>query len=55
MVSRSKKGNRVQVMGYYTPAAVRRLLALSKATRIPQAVLLREALDDLLAKRATKK
>jgi hypothetical protein len=31
---------------------VRRLKALSKATRVPQSVYLREALDDLLKKYA---
>lgn len=37
-------------MGYYSPEAVKRLKALSKATRVPQAAYLREALDDLLKK-----
>jgi hypothetical protein len=49
VVSKSK-GNQLQVMGYYSPEAVKRLKALSKATRIPQAAYLREALDDLLKK-----
>jgi predicted DNA-binding protein len=39
-------------MGYYSPEAVRRLRALSEATRVPQAAYLREALDDLLKKYA---
>ena len=49
MVSKSK-GNQVQMVGYYAPEAVKRLKALSKATRVPQAAYLREALDDLLKK-----
>jgi hypothetical protein len=51
MVSKSK-GNQVQMAGYYDPDAVRRLKALSDATRVPQAAYLREALDDLLKKYA---
>ena len=51
MVSKSK-GTQKQVMGYYSPEAVRRLRALSEATRVPQAAYLREALDDLLKKYA---
>jgi predicted DNA-binding protein len=46
----NSKGKQLQVMGYYGPEAVRRLKALSKATRVPQAAYLREALDDLLKK-----
>ena len=52
MVSKSK-GIQKQVMGYYSPEAVRRLRALSEATRVPQAAYLREALDDLLRKYAS--
>ena len=44
------KGKQVQVMGYYSPEAAKQLRALSKATRIPQAAYLREALDALLKK-----
>ncbi len=51
MVTKSK-GNQVQMAGYYDPAAVQRLKALSEATRVPQAAYLREALDDLLRKYA---
>lgn len=51
MVSKPK-GNQVQVLGYYSPEAAEQLRRLSKATRIPQAALLREALDDLLKKYA---
>ena len=49
MISNSK-GNQVQLTGYFEPEAVRGLKALSKTTRVPQAVYLREALDDLLKK-----
>jgi hypothetical protein len=51
MVSKSK-GKQVQMAGYYDPDAVRRLKALSEATRVPQSAYLREALDDLLKKYA---
>lgn len=51
MVS-NPKGKQLQVMGYYSPAAAEQLRRLSKATRIPQAALLREALEDLLRKYA---
>ncbi|HEY4749692.1 MAG TPA: ribbon-helix-helix domain-containing protein [Steroidobacteraceae bacterium] len=51
MVSKPK-GNQKQVMGYYSPEVVKRLKALSVATRVPQAAYLREALDDLLNKHA---
>jgi predicted DNA-binding protein len=51
MISNAK-GNQVQVTSYYEPEAVRQLKALSKATRIPQAAYLREALEDLLRKHA---
>lgn len=51
MVS-NPKGKQTQVVGYYTPEAAEQLRRLSKATRIPQAALLREALDDLLKKHA---
>ena len=47
MVSRSE-GKRSQVLGYYDSAAVKHLQLLSKLTRVPQSVYLREALDDLL-------
>ena len=51
MVSKPK-GSQVQVMGYFSPDAVKALKALSAATRVPQAAYLREALDDLLKKYA---
>jgi hypothetical protein len=44
------KGNRTQLLGYYDPSAVKQLRLLSKQTRVPQSVYLREALDDLLRK-----
>jgi len=46
------KGKQVQVMGYFSPESAKQLKRLSEATRIPQAALLREALDDLLKKHA---
>lgn len=46
------KGNQVQVMGYYSPEAAKQLRRLSEVTRVPQAALLREALDYLLKKYA---
>ena len=49
MVSKPK-GNRTQLLGYYDPSAVKHLKLLSKLTRVPQSVYLREALDDLLRK-----
>ena len=51
MVSKPK-GKQVQVMGYFSPEAVKELKRLSVATRVPQAAYLREALDDLLKKYA---
>lgn len=51
MVSKPK-GNQVQMVGYYSTEGAEQLRRLSKATRIPQAALLREALDDLLKKYA---
>jgi len=53
MVSKSK-GNQTPITSYYEAAAVQRLKALSETTRVPQAVYLREALDDLLKKYASK-
>lgn len=43
-------GKQIRVVSYYTPEAVERLDRLSAVTRITKAVLLREALDDLLKK-----
>ena len=51
MISNAK-GNQVQITSYYEPEAAEQLKALSKATRVPQAAYLREALDDLLKKYA---
>lgn len=39
---------------YLEPEAAKRLDALAERTRIPKAVLLREAVDDLLAKHEPK-
>ena len=47
------KGKQAQVMGYYSPEAAKQLRRLSEVTRIPQAALLREALEDLLKKYAS--
>lgn len=52
MISKAK-GNQTQITSYYDPDAVLRLKALSEMTRVPQAVYLREALDDLLKKYAS--
>lgn len=49
MVSKPK-GNQAQILGYYSPEAAELLRKLSETTRIPQAALLREALEDLLAR-----
>ena len=49
MISKSK-GNQTAITSYYDPDTVKLLKALSEATRIPQSVYLREALDDLLKK-----
>jgi hypothetical protein len=51
MVSNSK-GKQAQITSYYDTAAVRQLKRLSEATRVAQAVYLREALEDLLKKYA---
>ena len=47
------KGKQVPISGYYDPDTVRRLQRLTEVTRVPQAVYLREALDDLLGKYAS--
>lgn len=48
MVS-NPKGKQAQVMGYYTPETAEQLRKLSEISGVPQAALLREALNDLLA------
>ncbi|MGA7540626.1 MAG: ribbon-helix-helix domain-containing protein [Steroidobacteraceae bacterium] len=45
-----KVGKQVKIVSYYTPEAIEQLNRLSGATRITKAVLLREALEDLLKK-----
>jgi len=45
-----QKGNQVQVSLYLTPETLKELKALSTRTRIPQAALFREAVEDLLKK-----
>ncbi len=52
MISNSK-GQQSQITSYYDAVAVQQLKKLSAATRVPQAVYLREALEDLLKKYAT--
>jgi predicted DNA-binding protein len=47
------KGHQTAITGYYDPESARQLKALVKATRVPQAAYLREALDDLLKKYAS--
>lgn len=49
MVS-NQKGKQTQVVGYFSPEFAGQLRQLSETTRIPQAALLREALEDLLAR-----
>ena len=51
MISKSK-GSQTALTGYYDPEAAKRLKTLVEITRVPQAVYLREALDDLLKKYA---
>jgi hypothetical protein len=51
----NSKGNQAQITGYYDPATVKRLRALSEATRTPQSEYLRQALDDLLSRYAWRK
>jgi predicted DNA-binding protein len=45
-----KVGKQIRIVSYYTPEAIEKLDRLSAATRITKAVLLREALEDLLKK-----
>jgi hypothetical protein len=49
-VTPAKYGNQVKLASYYPPEMVERLKRLSDTTRVPQAVYLREALEDLLKK-----
>lgn len=51
MVSKDK-GKQKQVTTYYPPEGIEQLKRLSDITRVPQAVYLREALEDLLKKYA---
>jgi predicted DNA-binding protein len=48
------KGKRVLTSLYLDPAAAEALRRLSDETRIPQAVYLREAIDDLFTKYSVK-
>ena len=45
-----QKGRQAQVTLYLTPEIQEAVKALSKRTRIPQAALFREAIEDLLKK-----
>jgi hypothetical protein len=47
-----KVGKQIKIVSYYTPGAIDQLKRLCGATRVTQAVYLREALDDLLKKYA---
>jgi len=47
-----KYGNQLKLASYYPPELVQQLKRLSDTTRVPQAVYLREALEDLLKKYA---
>jgi predicted DNA-binding protein len=51
MVSKDK-GKQKQVTTYYPPESIEQHKRLSGITRVPQAVYLREALEDLLKKYA---
>jgi len=51
VISKSK-GKQAQVSSYYDPAQIEQLRRLSEITRVPQAVYMREALEDLLKKYA---
>ncbi|MGB6486248.1 MAG: ribbon-helix-helix domain-containing protein [Steroidobacteraceae bacterium] len=51
-MSAMKVGKQIKIVSYYTPQAIEQLNRLSGATRITKAVLLREALEDLLKKYA---
>ena len=51
---RTMKGNRILTSIYLDPPAYEALRKLSAKTRVPQAVYLREALSDLLAKYKVK-
>ncbi len=45
-----KRGNLIQIAAYLTPQQKTRLDRLSKITRVPMQVYLREGIDDLLVK-----
>jgi hypothetical protein len=51
MISKSK-GSQSQIASYHDIAAVRQLKRLSETTRVPMAVYMREAVNDLLKKYA---
>ena len=53
-VKRAMKGNRIVVTLYADPPAYEALKQLSGETRVPMAIYLREAVDDLLAKYKVK-
>jgi Ribbon-helix-helix domain len=52
MAPPTKIGKQIKIVSYFTPDAIVQLKRLCAATRITQAVYLREALDDLLKKYA---
>ena len=51
----AQKGRQLQVSLYLPPETLKELKALSARTRIPQAALFREAVEDLLRKHAEPK
>ena len=48
----AKYGNQLKLASYYPPEMVAELKKLSDITRVPQAVYMREAMEDLLKKYA---
>jgi predicted DNA-binding protein len=50
-----QKGRQAQVTLYLAPETLKQVQALSLRTRIPQAALFREAIDDLLQKHSEPK
>lgn len=52
IMSATQKGKQLQLCSYYAPEVVGQLKRLSEATRVPLAVYMREAAEDLLKKYA---
>lgn len=51
-MSATQKGKQIQLCSYYAPEVVEQLKKLSDTTRVPLAVYMREAAEDLLKKYA---